>query len=1669
LNNKDIILSKNKTNSKIISSLGLIKGVINKNDMKWKYQMYNKNYLWLYKVFLSKRSNIFSEELQKKESSFFFDLLIKQEKGIFSLVSKGSNYDINKERTSELMNITPYFWGFRRGHYLNDNTKVFNNVLTIKSKEKLRKYYKDLIDQKYKDHSLYSLLTITNKSQKIKKMGLKQIINEKYSNIVSRRMENKLTIPHYFFSNRYIWKSNIIPQIKNWPNTIYSYIKPTIVNIKYFDLITTDLIRLFFNPSLLKRKVIKGNISEWKVFAGISIAPIKMFGKFMNEVVRFTSNRSQSDIKNVIRYNNHILSLPWIKRELAWAKIFRKFLKARRNKLEKGFTPKRAVLFNKDRNIWLSKPLFKHTASNVIIDLYLFNNKSYKLGKYHHMLKVRAIYKYMYSMYANYNNVIQNILSRPRIFYINIIDPKMFEYYSRVIQSYESALILLSKNQFLYFLLSILKWNLSNKVFAYLFKFNPVSIFTGYINNSNSVENKELNNNYDKPIGSSFPIANNNYNNNTSLSSGLFDKWINRKSSGGIQQYIPLKWNNKSNNVYKYIFRSLRSKNKINKYRSVYDNEKNNIFINDHVILINNSVYKVNNKNIHNLSWWKNEYYLLKELGVRYNIKAMNKQKEKEAEINAITPVKEKDYPLWSKELILDKKEKKQSKFRRIKIFGRDKYTLNKYKWELKKGKKWKNLSPKFWDQQLMKYNKFSIAEKANTNPNHKWVYDNKTKLKVHISKYQVDNLIFDKIKNKINYTKNRINFQSNQRDIPEFSNSFDLNSLRVKDVNMINRLNYNKNGGELSNSINFNKIKNNLKGFKVKENKAYIAKWYLELSECKNFNNTKLEKTFNNKDNKINKINNKSVNILELVKNSNSSVLGGLANNIRGKRKMHTTKLIPIINNKYAKLSNKLIYKIYGINKYSNMSEQEENIKIKRKDKYIKVINDNYKTSKRYKINMIVKVNNIIENNKNELSSVLNFKNKIKWDKLDRSIIKMILILINNSNKRMYNNIKTYLKLKRNDVGRGREKSEKQKKLEANLNINNNNLNKKHEKLNKKIEATYKNYIHYSYERLVGAIRNKYVNSDKLYIDTIKEEFYKINRDVVVSKRIEYVNYESDTLNNSYELGYSSNNLNTTFTLMWNDVRKFSLKLWKTLNFNNREESLMHILNFSDNAFKPYYRYMIRLFILNEYRKFINRLGFKSVILHFNLPILFNKFTWFKNNNFKILNFIVVRTLFNLFAFNYRSLYILKPKFYYINKFRIYKRKAKRLNFNTWLRSTKYLKILRKAPNNYWLRYHKLINKYFKRIINYAKWDAERKVLIPYVLYFEDVLYNIYGKLALVRIWPLKRYFLSIYILSERLMLLLDKNAHRKKRRKSLTSLFTRFVFKFIHLINKTKIDKVYESNLGNNSKWPIALVNEINKNLPSTSNYNKLEYFSEKLDLSYTLNTYVFKYGELDDFISIPNYNYSKMAKKFFHNLKGKRLNMKKLRLDVFIKKGFMKYWTKPIRNILLQINYTQDIKGIQFRLGGRAKGRQRKFHLLYQRGSFLGTRHYNKLLHKYITISSSYVRNSVKATMEQAHKFATFPAGSANLKVWYASLLSSDIMELLFYMLKKKNIYNALMNRNFFVHKNVKYFINYNKWIKEYNKSLFKKLSNGDHIVNHRSKKYFKLNKKKLLLNC
>ena len=1920
---------------------------ISKENMKWKYQMHNKNYAWLYRVFLSERSNEYTQELKLKESVYFRDLLIMQKKTVLSLAEKVKSSDEDKIKTTRLMNITPYFWGFRWGKLLSDNTNVFNSVLTNNGKENLREYYINLLGDSYRNHSFNNLLNVNTKlgvGYKIKQMGLKQIMDEKYSNIISRKMENRLSTPHYFFSNRYISRSNILPQIRNWPNTIYSFIKPTIVNIKYIDLITTEFLKVFFNPKLIKRKVIKGNLSEWKVFAGMSIVPIKLFNKYMNELVKFTSQRSQGDLKNVINYSSNILSLPWVRKELVWAKTFRQIFKSRRAKFEKGYTPKRAVIFNKNRHIWLSKPLFRHTPSNVIIDLYLFNNKSYKLTKYYHMIKVRAIYKYMYSMYANYDQIIQSIISRPRIFYINIIDPKMHEYYSRVIRSYENALIHFSKSQFMYFLLDLLKWNLNNKIFGYLsstwasLKFNFKLSFKNNIINTQNMDFGQLNNDYNKsgrslslittmgegqskakPEGyitpttlnegcGVFNIYNYNFENfpsdcteemDKSNNSSPFGIWITEKADNRIQKYIPLNWNNTSGipNVNHYIFRSLSLKSKIYKYRSIYNYEKKNILINDYITLINNDVYKIKKKKIRNLSWWKNEYYLLKELGPRYNAKVMAKLSNEELERNALIPLKFEDYPRWSKELIRDSKlkdkNKQKKRSRKVKIFGKDKFSLHDYKWQLKKGKNWKTLTPKFWEEQMEKYNTFGKAQKSEDNPNQKWVYDSKTKLKVHISKFKADNSIFEKInkkrklKNKIKLKLKKLKFKGkttgddsktqsseykvitsqikkginqpkykNKRNIITNSNQFKINdknspqiSTRPTNTNMPDKLNqgpvttkqnttgslksnnykgkaYNKNKDtkfyegktdqptKFGNENNYYKFDNtnNVKskdnvsrknndrpwlnsspipasprGGEVKQHPRADTNKYkgrdsniinkdgtTNKEEIQNNNNIRknnknpgnitqpgkddrknhnpslpnFKKKGNNYSDKINSV--KSWNSNEAIDSNfdstgkiknyrNNSSLRGSDSRFDIKRKIHTLRSVSKVDNKYVKpitngipnvrtkkkiivkkskslnilfgmLRNQstgrikkddllalllnsrtdeyvdlwnLLNKNWKLSEYDNLSLSKGNdIKsnIRQKRNYIKYVKDNYKNDKQAKykkIDIMVKVLNNLENRytKIDLNSVLDLKSKMKWDKFDESVIRMILMLIMSSKKRVYNkNIETYFKMKHKDIGRGRPKSKKKIKTESNLNMaRRGNISKRNKKLNKKIGTELNKFLHYSYERLVGTIRNKFINKDKLYIDIIKQEFYKINRDVIVSKTTENYSYESNTLNNSYEFGYYTNNINTRFTMAWNEVSQFSLKLWQTLNLNKREENLIHILNFSDKAFKPYYRYIIRLFILGEYRKFISRLGFKSIILHLNLPFHFGtggpgtKFTWIKDNSLKIFNFIAVKTLFNLFTFNYRSLYILKPKFYHINKFRLFKRKAKRLNFNTWLRSIRYLKSLRKAPNNYWLRYHKLINKYYKRIINYAKWDTERKVLMPYVLYFEDLLYNIYGKLALVRIWPLKKYFLSIYILTERLMLLLDKNAHRKKRRQSLKHLFTRYVFKFLNVINKTKIDKIYESNLGSNSRWPNELVTEVNKDLPLGSNFNKLEYFSKKLDLAYHLNSYVLKYSQLDDFIDIPDFDYSKTAKDQYLKIEESRANMVKYRTNLIFKKGFLKYWGRPIKNMFLDINRTQDIQGFLFKLAGKAKGVQRKFNIWHQRGSFLGARHYNKLTYRYITISSMHIRNSLRPTMEYTQRSATFPAGATNLKVWYSSLLSSDVMELIFYLLKKKVVFDALMNRNFFVHKNVEYFLHYNKWTKDQISSLLYKLSYSKYMRKG-PKYYYRRYKKSRHLN-
>ena len=63
----------------------------------------------------------------------------------------------------------------------------------------------------------------------------------------------------------------------------------------------------------------------------------------------------------------------------------------------------------------------------------------------------------MYSFYINYIGKIKETLNRPRFFYINLIEPKTFNYYSNVVKAYENILTITSKSYFLYLCLLVLK------------------------------------------------------------------------------------------------------------------------------------------------------------------------------------------------------------------------------------------------------------------------------------------------------------------------------------------------------------------------------------------------------------------------------------------------------------------------------------------------------------------------------------------------------------------------------------------------------------------------------------------------------------------------------------------------------------------------------------------------------------------------------------------------------------------------------------------------------------------------------------------------------------------------------------------------------------------------------------------------------------------------------------------------------------------------------------------------------------------------------------------------------------------------------------------------------------------------------------------------------------
>src|ERR1700737_320713 len=124
----------------------------------------------------------------------------------------------------------------------------------------------------------------------------------------------------------------------------------------------------------------------------------------INTVIGYTAKRTSLAVRKMILFPRVFLGFEWVKEQIKRSVYFSKLLELKKSDIFGGYMPKTQIYFRKLRRILLSKPLFKHTSYNLVIDLFLFNNKGYKFRMVKNLLLRRSTYKYMYSMYSDYYN-----------------------------------------------------------------------------------------------------------------------------------------------------------------------------------------------------------------------------------------------------------------------------------------------------------------------------------------------------------------------------------------------------------------------------------------------------------------------------------------------------------------------------------------------------------------------------------------------------------------------------------------------------------------------------------------------------------------------------------------------------------------------------------------------------------------------------------------------------------------------------------------------------------------------------------------------------------------------------------------------------------------------------------------------------------------------------------------------------------------------------------------------------------------------------------------------------------------------------------------------------------------------------------------------------------------
>jgi hypothetical protein len=1503
-------------------------------------------------------------------------------------------------------------------------------------------------------------LNIKKRQAKINKvinnMKLENIKEGHLKEIESRKVSNKLLLPSYYFPSRFIF--NKMPsQTKHWLSSFYSFTGKEGTALILLDRIATNLIRRFFAVDGIRHKLLwkvslRRNYKYWAIISNV---------RSLNRIIRVsTMSKRTRDTSIKTFFHPNILKAKWLKEGVKSTGIVRRYISKRRVKVFGEYEPIKKVKIKKGRRkkIWLAKPILKHTPYNVVIDLFLYNNKRYKIYKLRNMLLRRISYKYMYSMYADMYKKINETINRPRIFYINIIEPKVYNYYREVISLYGQWLFVNTQEVIIAACLYYIKVSESYK--------NKLQTILSWNKNKLTVSNlnKYLNTEEDKRIEKLY--------NNTLKKIGLdeiFNKWKKK-----------VEW-----------FKKLTVIKKVQIKKRPYKSNSN----------INDEVKSTRMKP----KVWKKKIERMQALF----------SEAQKAE-------REKKWLKGTGENIGNTVEgsKVKKKPQRVRIFGQKKISYVNYrKTHLKHGKRGKFSDPKLWKEKLKSFHSYTKQLKLSDDANKKkyiW-YQQKDFEKETVnnnnpqffSKKFKENVRNDK-KSRYIYPEftpkyyEKYGKQGKSNIIKQNKKYDNIKSLKVGDdkwkkklqdqINVPNikeQENKSMLSKNLTSSLSLNEL-NNYKKNKIKSQKLIV----------KDINILPTEKSIDSHNNIIDKftdtytyfyipyyrmkkvednnLNNKS---FKVYQENNKKLLNSKNIDFENDDDIEEDSPIKDYNLYNENVTNKFIINLLNkkkknYNKYSN-------------EKLIKYLSD------LKSINLFNNYNNSTDINNESSLSIADKKRRKNWLKKKNTLRltnpKLELLKPQVINQPLRS---SYVRSILNDPSGQGVKSNKKLILDNKMSKELNNS-----KVNVLNESVVFNIINNSDNKETKEINRKIkqINNVKLVWDKLEQSFISMLSAMMKGKdKIEW-GYGSISINSMYNKGknmliysnlwesiYSMNYMKKEYRMIardtllpkvWEETREkeFNLDkakasqlydykknewiLWKNLNFLKKyseEEKLLFIAEYnrnknnnkweedriySDNIFTPYYRSIIRILILEEYKLAIT-FNWRNDWFYDMLVLFKGKVKAIDNHQSMLIQFITVKFFLRLIEDNYRSIIRIKPKYYFLSKIRYYGTKFKKLNLNSWSNSIKYVKKLRKTPNKFWKRHHELASRFYAYILKSGELDTKVKVLVPFVIHIEDLLYNIYGKWAIIRLWPLKRYYLSSYILVNKLMKLILW----RKKNISIKGGFEKKANYFLTLIKYIQIKRGYNYYKNAKVRWPSALMDIVSeKSKRRFLTYKNLEAEYKKRERFFYNTTHVLTRNKLSNNI-LDNWYFkiTQHNRKVYKNYKVSSNDVENnITRPKKIRAKQMNRWLRPFTKYLHRLTLEHDMNSIRILLAGRTgykRNNERKSYVMKFFGNVRNPRYkigeiYEK---KFRNFGIPTLRGNMKSHYDYSKAIDKNISGALSLKIWISSKISVDIQELLMYLVDIKYMYSLIFNRYYAIPKDIRYKtrgnirLYYYKWI-------------------------------------